>query len=168
MSQLEELEAIKRLKYKYIRCIDSKLWKELREVFSEDADAAYNKGQYTANGIDEVMEFLVGALTRTDVASMHNVHCPEIDLTSETTAKGTWYSARLRGQPGRGQRRHAGSLDPAGGGVLLGRVRQGRRPSGRSSTPATSAPSSSIDPTKRAPVWSCAPAWDKNQGGSSS
>ena len=32
MSQLEEIEAIKRLKYKYIRCIDSKLWKELREL----------------------------------------------------------------------------------------------------------------------------------------
>ena len=91
MSQLEELEAIKRLKYKYIRCIDSKLWDELREVFTEDADAAYNKGEYTANGIDEVMEFLVGALTRTDVASMHNVHCPELELTSPTTAKGMWY-----------------------------------------------------------------------------
>ena len=88
---LKELEAIKRLKYKYIRCIDSKLWEELREVFTDDVDAAYNKGEYTANGIDEVMEFLVGALKRTDVASMHNVHCPEIDLTSETTAKGTWY-----------------------------------------------------------------------------
>ncbi len=91
MSQLEDLEAIKRLKYKYIRCIDCKLWKELREVFTEDVGAAYNKGQYTANGIDDVMEFLVGALTRTDVATMHTVHCPEIDITSETTAKGTWY-----------------------------------------------------------------------------
>jgi hypothetical protein len=91
MSQLEELEAIKRLKYKYIRCIDCKLWKELREVFADDAEAAYDKGRFSASGVDEVMEFLTGALKRTDVASMHNVHCPEIEITSPTTATGTWY-----------------------------------------------------------------------------
>ena len=90
MSQLEELEAIKRLKYKYIRCIDSKLWEELREVFTDDADAAYNKGEYTAKGIDEVMEFLVGALGPKSMISSHRVHQPEIELTSPSTATATW------------------------------------------------------------------------------
>ncbi|MEE2665576.1 MAG: nuclear transport factor 2 family protein [Myxococcota bacterium] len=91
MSRLEELDHIKQLKYKYLRCIDCKLWQELREVFAEDVDAAYDKGRYSASGVDAVMEFLTGALRRTDVASMHQVHCPEIELTSPTTAKATWY-----------------------------------------------------------------------------
>ena len=91
MSELEELEAIKRLKYKYLRCVDCKLWEELREVFTEDAGVTYDKGRYTASGVDQVIEFLLGTLKRTDVASMHQVHCPELTITSSTSAKGVWY-----------------------------------------------------------------------------
>ena len=91
MSDLEEFEAIKRLKYKYQRCVDSKLWKELREVFTEDADVAYDSGRYTASGVDQILEFLLGTLERTDIASMHQVHCPELEITGPNTAKGTWY-----------------------------------------------------------------------------
>ena len=91
MSDLEELEAIKRVKYKYLRCIDTKSFDELAECFTEDAEAAYDKGRYSATGREAVLEFLVGALKREDVASMHNVHCPELEITSSTTAKGTWY-----------------------------------------------------------------------------
>ena len=91
MSQLEELEAIKRLKYKYQRCLDCKLWKELREVFTDDAEAAYDSGRYSASGADEILKFLRGTLERTDVVGMHQVHCPEIEITSPTTAKATWY-----------------------------------------------------------------------------
>ena len=91
MSDLEELEAIKRVKYKYLRCIDTKSFDELAECFTEDAEAAYDKGRYSATGREAVLEFLVGALKREDVASMHNVHCPELEITSSATAKGTWY-----------------------------------------------------------------------------
>ena len=34
---LEDIEAIKKLKSKYFRCIDKKLWDELGECFSESA-----------------------------------------------------------------------------------------------------------------------------------
>lgn len=91
MSELEELEAIKRLKYKYLRCIDTKQWKELREVFTDDAVASYDSGRYSANGLDELIDFLLGTLERTDVASMHQVHCPELEITGETSARGIWY-----------------------------------------------------------------------------
>ena len=91
MSQLEELEAIKRLKYKYLRCIDCKEWKELRGVFTEDAAVTYDKGRYSASGVDKVIEFLLGTLERTDVASMHQVHCPELTITGATSATGVWY-----------------------------------------------------------------------------
>ena len=91
MSDLEELEAIKRVKYKYLRCIDTKCFEELAECFTEDAEAAYDKGKYSASGREAVLDFLVGALKRKDVASMHNVHCPELEITGPGTAKGTWY-----------------------------------------------------------------------------
>jgi hypothetical protein len=91
MSQLEELEAIKQVKYRYLRFIDCKQWTELRDVFTEDVTVTYDKGRYSADGLDAVISFLLGTLERTDVASMHQVHCPELEITSSTTAKGVWY-----------------------------------------------------------------------------
>jgi hypothetical protein len=91
MSQLEDLEAIKRLKYQYQRYLDCKLWDELRTVFTEDATVGYDSGRLSASGPDRILELLRGTLVRTDVVSLHQVHCPEIDITSATTARGTWY-----------------------------------------------------------------------------
>jgi hypothetical protein len=70
MSQLEELEAIKCINYKDLRCIDSKQWEELREVFTEDTMASYDNGRYQANGWDEFITSLLGTLERTDVAKV--------------------------------------------------------------------------------------------------
>ena len=38
---LVELEKIRRLKYRYLRCVDLKLWDEIAEVFTQDATADY-------------------------------------------------------------------------------------------------------------------------------
>ena len=40
---LGDIEAIKKLKAKYWRCIDKKLWDELEDCFVEDAVADYRK-----------------------------------------------------------------------------------------------------------------------------
>ncbi len=40
MADLEEIEAIKRLKYKYFRCLDRKLWKEMAGCLIPDAAAS--------------------------------------------------------------------------------------------------------------------------------
>jgi hypothetical protein len=90
MVDLHEIEAIKRLKYRYIRCIDQKLWSELGECFTEDATAAYSGGKYSFSGRDEIMKFLVESMSRNSFLSSHRVHQPEIELTSETTATGIW------------------------------------------------------------------------------
>jgi hypothetical protein len=90
MVDLHEIEAIKRLKYRYIRCIDQKLWSELGECFTEDATAAYSGGKYSFSGRDEIMKFLVESMSRHSFLSSHRVHQPEIELTSETTATGIW------------------------------------------------------------------------------
>jgi bile-acid 7alpha-dehydratase len=90
MTDLHEIEAIKRLKYKYLRCLDQKLWPELAECLTEDATSAYSDGKYSYSGRDQIMEFLRGALGPRTMISSHRVHHPEIDLTSPTTATGIW------------------------------------------------------------------------------
>jgi hypothetical protein len=89
-ADLLEIEAIKRVKYKYLRCLDQKLWDEMREVFTDDAVAAYSGGKYSYEGRDAIIDFLVRSMGAETFHSSHRVHHPEIDLTSATTAIGTW------------------------------------------------------------------------------
>jgi len=90
MTDLHELEAIKRLKYKYMRCLDQKRWDEMAECFTEDATAAYSSGKYSFQGKKAILEFFAQSMSRPGVLSSHRVHHPEIDFTSATTATGTW------------------------------------------------------------------------------
>ena len=87
---LVEIEAIKRLKYKYLRCLDQKLWDELAECFVENATSAYGGGKYSYEGRDAILEFLRDAMGADTFHSSHQVHHPEIDFTSETSARGVW------------------------------------------------------------------------------
>jgi bile-acid 7alpha-dehydratase len=90
MYDLQEIEAIKRLKYKYFRCLDTKRWDEMKECFTEDANAAYSGGKYSFQGRDQILQFLIDAMNRPTVLSAHHGHHPEIELTSPTTAVGVW------------------------------------------------------------------------------
>jgi len=90
MADLQELEAIKRLKYKYLRCLDQKRWSELAECFTEDATSAYSGGKYSFEGRDAIIGFLESAMGADSFLSSHTVHHPEIELTSDTTATGVW------------------------------------------------------------------------------
>ena len=90
MVDLQEIEAIKRLKYTYLRCLDLKQWDEMAVCFTPDATAAYGDGKYSFNGRDQIMQFLRDALGGHNLISSHRVQQPEIDLTSATTATGIW------------------------------------------------------------------------------
>ncbi len=85
-----DLEAIKRLKYKYMRCIDQKLFDEVGSCFIEDATAAYSGGKYSYTGRDAIVEFLRGSMSSEGFLSSHRVHHPEIDFQSPTDATGIW------------------------------------------------------------------------------
>lgn len=89
MSELAEIEAIKRLKYRYMRCLDLKRWDEMEECFTEDASAAYHGGKYAFEGRDRILDFFRRAMPA-EMITAHHVHHPEIELTSETTATGVW------------------------------------------------------------------------------
>jgi ketosteroid isomerase-like protein len=90
VEELLEIEQIKRLKYRYIRCLDQKLWDEMATCFTDDAVALYSGGKYRYEGRDAIIEFLARSMGADTFHSSHRVHQPEIDLTGATTAVGTW------------------------------------------------------------------------------
>ena len=87
---LVEIEAIKRLKYKYLRCLDQKLWDELAECFVENATSAYGGGKYSYEGRDAIIEWLKKGMDRDGFHSTHSVHQPEIELVADDRATGVW------------------------------------------------------------------------------
>ena len=89
LSDLVDLELIKRLKHKYQRCVDLKLWDELAECFTENATTSYNDGKLSFSGRDAIIAFLSSAIGP-HILCAHHVKHPEIDLTSPTTATGVW------------------------------------------------------------------------------
>jgi uncharacterized protein (TIGR02246 family) len=86
---IEDVEAIKQLKARYFRTMDTKDWVGMRQVFADDVvvDTTESGGNVVA-GADEFMAFLQDTLK--DVVTVHQGHMPEISLTSPTTATGIW------------------------------------------------------------------------------
>lgn len=87
---LIQIEAIKRLKHRYVRLLDLKEWDELQTLFVPDATASYADGTYAFEGRDAIVSFLREALTSPNVLTSHKVHQPEIDLTGPDSATGVW------------------------------------------------------------------------------
>ena len=87
---MEDIEAIKKLKAKYFRCVDKKLWEEMETVLTEDAVADYGMGIELLQGRKAIIEFLKKNLGRDSMISVHQGHNPEIEITSDTTARGVW------------------------------------------------------------------------------
>jgi hypothetical protein len=90
MVDLQEIEAIKRLKYKYMRCLDQKRWDEMADCFVEEATASYSGGKYSFNGRSAILDFFTKSMARAGVLSAHHVHHPEIDLVGADRARGIW------------------------------------------------------------------------------
>ncbi|MCZ7531147.1 MAG: nuclear transport factor 2 family protein [Acidimicrobiia bacterium] len=89
-ADLVVMERIKRLKYRYMRCLDQKRWDDLATCFTHDAVASYSGGRYHFEGRDAILEFLETSMGAETFLSSHRVHHPEIDLTGPATAHGTW------------------------------------------------------------------------------
>ncbi len=86
-----ELEAIRRLKYAYFRTLDLKDFDALGTLLTERATAAYEDGKTVLEGRSAIVTWLSEALSSPDLITEHHGHHPEIDITSATTATGSWY-----------------------------------------------------------------------------
>lgn len=88
-ADLVEIEAIKQLKARYCRFLDTKDWAAWRSLFADDflSDTSPAGGKQT-HGADEFVAFTRKSLR--NQATVHQVHAPEIELTSPTTARGVW------------------------------------------------------------------------------
>ena len=89
---LAALEEIRQAKYRYLRCVDLKLWDELPDVFTPDATADYGTPALgkplKIAGRDEIVAFLRSRLGP-DIVTLHSAGQPEITIDG-AAASGTW------------------------------------------------------------------------------
>lgn len=86
---MDDIEAIKQLKARYFRTLDTKDWEAYRQVFTDDVVVdTTGSGGDTVEGADAFVAFVREVLT--DAVTVHQGHMPEIELTSGTTAVGVW------------------------------------------------------------------------------
>jgi len=96
--ELQELEALRQLKARYCRFLDTKDVESWRAVFTSDVvvtlDMAVSVGgadPQTApplQGVNNFVPMVMGGLEK--VATKHHCHTPELTLVSATTAAGIW------------------------------------------------------------------------------
>jgi len=90
VDDLIAIEEIKRLKHKYVRCLDQKRWDEIAELFVPDATASYGGGAWAFDGRDAIVEFLRSSMGSQQFLSAHRVGQPEIDITGPDSATAIW------------------------------------------------------------------------------
>ena len=91
VTQLLEIENIKKLKARYFRCLDTNQWDDFADTLTEDCVARYGGGKISLDGREAIRSFMADNMSGDDFFSLHNGHHPEIELTSDTTATGIWY-----------------------------------------------------------------------------
>ena len=91
MQDLQALEAIRQLKYRYFRSLDCNDWALFAECLSEDCRAAYSDGRLCLDGRRAIVDFMRENMSGADFLSMHHGHHPEIAIEDADNATGTWY-----------------------------------------------------------------------------
>ena len=104
---LIEMEAIRQLKARYFRCLDTKDWEGFAQVWEEEIEHEMTtEGMKHSGSRDLFVKFVSGALH--GAVTVHRGHNPELEITSPTTAKAIWpFVDRLKPGPeahGRGPR----------------------------------------------------------------
>ncbi|MEO6606451.1 MAG: nuclear transport factor 2 family protein [Aeromicrobium sp.] len=89
---LQALEDIRRLKYRYFRSLDLKLWDEFGDTFTADAVGRYGTKVYGELDALEGREAIVGFMSEklgNNIVTVHFANHPEIDIDGDT-AVGSW------------------------------------------------------------------------------
>lgn len=87
---LVEIEAIKNVKYRYLRAVDTRDWDLLATTLTEDATCAYSAGKISYEGRDAILKFLSESMPEKDMLTSHKVHHPEIEFTGAGQADARW------------------------------------------------------------------------------
>lgn len=89
-TEYDDIAAITRLKYRYLRTLDTKDWEEFADCFAPDARADYNGLAF--EDPDSLVDYMRQNLGE-GVLTMHQAHHPEIDLDPDDPdrASATWY-----------------------------------------------------------------------------
>lgn len=85
---LEAVAAISRLKYTYLRALDTKCWDEFADTLLPDVTASYGE-DLAFDSRDALVEFMKSSLGPQTITEHHCGH-PEIDVEGDT-ATGRWY-----------------------------------------------------------------------------
>lgn len=87
MDLADDLAQITRLKYRYLRTLDTKQWAEFEECFLPETTADYNGLEFPDRAA--LVDYMRSNLGE-GLITLHQVHHPEIDIDGDT-ATGVWY-----------------------------------------------------------------------------
>ncbi|PEQ12312.1 hypothetical protein B2G71_12485 [Novosphingobium sp. PC22D] len=88
LKRLEAIEAIRNLKARYFRLIDTKCWVELAGLFARDLEVRTPEGAVYVSGGQAYAESLRQSLER--AVSCHQGLTGEVEITGDATARGIW------------------------------------------------------------------------------
>jgi uncharacterized protein (TIGR02246 family) len=88
LQRLVDIEEIKRLKARYFRAVDQKNWDLYAQVFARDAHLEVPEGGVSEDGREAIVTSISTVLE--GVTTVHHGHMPEIEITGDGTARGTW------------------------------------------------------------------------------
>jgi len=92
VEQLAEIEAIKQLKARYFRCIDTKDWDRFAELFTDDCQHILPTDEPRPPVPNE--QYLADMRrTLADAITVHHGHSPEITILGPGEAEGVWAMA---------------------------------------------------------------------------
>ena len=99
LQTLIEIEAVKNLKARYFRMLDTKDWEGFKSVWEPQMEHEMVAEQQKHHGSrDDFVGFVSQALN--GVVTVHHGQTPEIEITSPTTAKAIWpFVDRLKPGP---------------------------------------------------------------------
>lgn len=89
IQELEDIEAIRRLKYEYWDSVDSKDWERYGNVFTEEFVWHFPPSPPTVMTRQKIID-TVSAFLLPHVKSCHQGHQHFIEINGATTAKGSW------------------------------------------------------------------------------
>ena len=89
ITSLIDVEAIKRLKARYFRLMDTKEWDAWGEVFTQDARLQWGESEAdSATGRANIVAAVRQAVD--PAVTCHHGHMPEIEILSAERARGIW------------------------------------------------------------------------------